>query len=191
MYPLQHESDKSFMGDHTLVQPVTAQEIRMLKTAIDHHIDERFDTLMSALALSSPSEQITTHHKRLPDSMYPPLTRPSDSIHPTVTSPRPSTLPLSTRLTAANNMNEPLMRDSPNAPNTHTSFPAPIPGVRIPDIKPGPSAWKVAIDQWENSNEHMDIALRDWPAEWYTGHMRNVTGTKRSNRKLIYEEFVR
>ena len=47
--PVQNEPDQSFMGDHTLLQPVTVQEFRMLGT-----------TIMSALKIPTACSQLVT-----------------------------------------------------------------------------------------------------------------------------------
>ncbi|KAF9064776.1 hypothetical protein BDP27DRAFT_1425442 [Rhodocollybia butyracea] len=71
---------------------------------------------------------------------------------------------------------------------------APIPGVVVPDIpKHGEDLFLAAVKQWEegDSSHGLVTPLKDWPVEWYTGTMRLVTGTKRSNRKLVAEEYER
>lgn len=66
-----------------------------------------------------------------------------------------------------------------------------IPGVVIPNLAGGPGAWKKAIDQWEKGGKGMSVPLKDWPVEWYTGYMRKVTGAKRAQRQIIYDEYIR
>ncbi|KAJ7873996.1 hypothetical protein B0H14DRAFT_3556286 [Mycena olivaceomarginata] len=67
-----------------------------------------------------------------------------------------------------------------------------IPGVFIPDLKKGDEAWLDAVHQWEDGDPANGLqALRDWPHEWYTEGMRQVTGAKRSQRKMIFEEYER
>lgn len=67
----------------------------------------------------------------------------------------------------------------------------PLPGVVIPNIVKGPDAWKDVIFQWETGGKGLTIPLKDWPSEWYTGDMRKITGAKRAQRQIIYEEYVR
>ncbi|KAF9060331.1 hypothetical protein BDP27DRAFT_1385591 [Rhodocollybia butyracea] len=59
---------------------------------------------------------------------------------------------------------------------------APIPGVIVPDIP-----------KHEEGDPLQGLVkpLKDWPVEWYTGTMRLVTGTKRSNCKLVADEYER
>jgi hypothetical protein len=67
-----------------------------------------------------------------------------------------------------------------------------IPGVFIPDLKKGNEAWLDAVHQWEDGDPANGLqALRDWPRKWYTEGTRQVTGAKRSQRKMIFEEYER
>lgn len=67
----------------------------------------------------------------------------------------------------------------------------PLPGVVIPNIVKGPDAWKKAIHQWEDGGIGLTVPLKDWPSEWYTGDMRKITGAKRAQRQIIYDEYIR
>lgn len=67
----------------------------------------------------------------------------------------------------------------------------PIPNVSIPQLGRAPGAWRRAIKQWEDKDPATNIALKDWPAEWYSGDMRTITGSKRSQRQIVFDEFVR
>ncbi|KAF9058958.1 hypothetical protein BDP27DRAFT_1432012 [Rhodocollybia butyracea] len=67
-------------------------------------------------------------------------------------------------------------------------------GVIIPDIpKHGEDLFLAVVKQWEEGDPSHGLVtpLKDWPVEWYTGTMRLVTGTKRSNRKLVADEYER
>ncbi|KAF9060117.1 hypothetical protein BDP27DRAFT_1452880 [Rhodocollybia butyracea] len=71
---------------------------------------------------------------------------------------------------------------------------APIPGVMVPDIpKHGKDLFMAIVKQWEEGDPSQGLMtpLKDWPVEWYTGLMRLVTGTKRSNRNLVADEYER
>ena len=61
----------------------------------------------------------------------------------------------------------------------------------IPNLPRGVKAWKEAIRQWNEVDERTGYALKDWPVEWYTGDMREVTAAKRGGRGLINAEFER
>ena len=70
--------------------------------------------------------------------------------------------------------------------------PAPIPGVRIPDLKQGKHVWQDAVRQWEEGDQNQGVlALRDWPEAWYTGEMRLLFASKRRMRQVIAEEYDR
>ncbi|KAJ7489493.1 hypothetical protein FB451DRAFT_1167161 [Mycena latifolia] len=86
-------------------------------------------------------------------------------------------------------------QDEPSLPQTSIPIServAIIPGVVIPDLKKGDSAWLEGIRQWEHGDPANDLKpLRDWPHAWYTEGMRKITGTKRSQHKLIFNEYER
>ena len=63
--------------------------------------------------------------------------------------------------------------------------------VNIPDLPRSKGTWEQAIAQWFEIDPKMGIALKDWPEEWYTGPMRSKTGSKRSHRALVAEEYMR
>ncbi|KAK2462547.1 hypothetical protein APHAL10511_005517 [Amanita phalloides] len=52
----------------------------------------------------------------------------------------------------------------------------------IPEIRRGPEAWKVAVQQWDNF-------LKDWPPAKYTGRANAVLGAKRNMRRTVALEF--
>ena len=67
----------------------------------------------------------------------------------------------------------------------------PISGVLVPDLGHSPGAWKRAIKQWEEYDTTTKCALKDWPKDWYTGVMRTVTGSKRSQQQIVFKEYER
>lgn len=81
--------------------------------------------------------------------------------------------------------------DNPSrAPPLSNSMP--IRGVSIPDLGHGIDAWRRAIKQWEEPDAGTGLAaLKDWPAEWYTGVMRPHMASKRTIRKTIAAEYIR
>ena len=70
-----------------------------------------------------------------------------------------------------------------SAPTSEPAAPS-IARARIPNIPRGKDNWRKAVEQW-------DELLRAWPAENYKGAMRTKTGTKRSSRQIIAEEYDR
>ncbi|KAJ7934594.1 hypothetical protein B0H13DRAFT_2227265 [Mycena leptocephala] len=158
--PVPVEADQSFMGDHLLVRPVATEEFRSSK----------------------------------PTRLYAGRSVPSGSGHSQLlasfTGDR--TGRVSAQLSLPNRVpTPPLRKESPVLGSIPISDRvAIIPGVGIPNLKKGETAWLDAIQQWEHGDAAKGLmALRDWPAEWYTGGMRRVTGSKRSQRKLISDEF--
>jgi hypothetical protein len=165
--PIRSEADQSFMGDHVLVKPVTTDEFRTFTATLLEAIHSVPTTL------THPQARIPQHHIQatLPANIHFEITgRPLG--HQTTTHP-------DTRLS---NTPEPV----PVLPKL-----LPLPGVSIPDLGHAPDAWRKAIRQWEEPDPSTGYALKDWPVEWYTGVMRLKTGAKRSNRKLIAEEYQR
>lgn len=65
----------------------------------------------------------------------------------------------------------------------------PIAGVSIPSLGRAPGAWRRAVKQWMEVDPQTGLALKDWPAKWYTGLMRTTTGSLRSQRQVIFEEY--
>jgi len=65
----------------------------------------------------------------------------------------------------------------------------PIAGVSIPSLGHAPGAWRQAIKQWTEVDPQTGLALKDWPAKWYTGLMRTTTGSLRSQQQVIFEEY--
>ena len=68
---------------------------------------------------------------------------------------------------------------------------APHVNVSIPDLGRSRRAWRRAIKQWEEVDPITKLALKDWPEEWYTGEMCEVTGSKRGQRERVFKEFAR
>jgi hypothetical protein len=82
--------------------------------------------------------------------------------------------------------------DSPNnSPRAVSPSSLPIAGVSIPSLGHAPGAWRRAVKQWMEVDPQTGLALRDWPAKWYTGLMRTTTGSLRGQRQVIFEEYER
>lgn len=164
--PIQDEPDKSFMGDHKVLQPATNEDLHVFSSTL-------FDTLKSMLGnqvIHGGAPPITTQHPS-PAALVG-VAEPAAALgHPvTVAPPTPFASVSSTSQPSAR-------KQKPSQQRL-----APIPGAVIPDIPQGPNAWKVAVRQW-------DEFLRDWEPYKYTGPMRLVNGTKRSVRETIAVEY--
>ena len=165
--PVQNEPNQSFMGDHTLLQPVTVHEFRMFGT-----------TIMSALKTPSEStERSQLELNTLPGLLNPPATTPmptssTELPEQTSTSPSPAPSPAMTEPTAV------LLANT-----------IPLTGVCIPDLPRSRGGWHIALCQWYNIDPKTGYALKDWPEAWFKDSMRAKTAAKRSQRALITHEY--
>jgi hypothetical protein len=179
--PVPHEADKSFMGEHLLVKPVATEEFRTVTSQII--------TDLRKISLNPPP---CTCHSHTHSSDLPAM------------GPRPGSQPRAAVQVSGSAVTVPAAQISPpEQPSSREDSPAVqsarlsqrvviIPGVFIPDLKKGDEAWLDAVHQWEDGDPANGLqALRDWPREWYTEGMRQVTGAKRSQRKMIFEEYER
>ncbi|TCD65482.1 hypothetical protein EIP91_002566 [Steccherinum ochraceum] len=55
----------------------------------------------------------------------------------------------------------------------------------------GVEVFRTAMKQWYEVDERTNLALKDWPKEWYTGEMRKVTGSLYGQRRMVAEEYER
>ena len=196
--PIPTEADKSFMGDHILVQPVTTNEFQMFSTAI-------FSMLQSANSFV-PHPTTLTRGPPINSFMAPEML-PASAATANVTDPwfhAQQTAPCPTELVHNVNTN-PVDSLSVSADLTHLTPDSdtnmdrtfreatnlPRMDINIPDLPRSKGTWEQAIAQWFEIDPTTGIALKDWPEEWYTGPMRRKTGSKRSHRALIAGEYQR
>jgi hypothetical protein len=182
LYPICFEPEKSFMSDHIGMKTVTAEEFREMKRSVDRKFDELVGALNSGLSFgisARPSFPLNSGNINLGPIRNAGQLR---EIRKTVSSPYLS-----------KPANEDSVNDSDVAPKLRKSRSVPIVGVSIPDFGRERGAWRKAIMQWEQGTPDMPhgLALKDWPEAWYTKGMASVTGTKRSQRKLIVDEYNR
>ncbi|KAK7050285.1 hypothetical protein R3P38DRAFT_3606265, partial [Favolaschia claudopus] len=175
--PVQNEVDKSFMGEHLLVKPVTTQEFRATTSEIM--------AKLNAISLDSSNSQ-NSHRDRHGSTTL------STRSYPTASPPlSPPTQSNPARNASVENISNPNTPSRNSRPLISEQVEV-IPGVAIPDLKKGDKAWLEAVRQWEHGDESQNLkALRDWPREWYSDGMRKITGSKRSQRKLIFDEYER
>jgi hypothetical protein len=181
LYPICTEPEKSFMGDHITKQAVTAEEFREMKCSVDRKLDDLVGALHSGLSMGViPCPAIQPggiNHGPIRNA-------PGRDIRRIASTPYLSAPP------------KPIEDDSTNncdAPLRYSSRPIPIACVHIPDVGHGRGGWRKAVEQWEQGSPDMPrgLALKDWPKEWYTKGMASAMGVKRSQRKLIADEYVR
>ncbi|KAF5382515.1 hypothetical protein D9615_003084 [Tricholomella constricta] len=205
LHPVPKGFGESFMGADVEASPVTAGEVRELKRSVD----EKFDTIDENLGrkMDEMVGRITTSfteaHLAGPRILQPRhRERGSLSVRTARLSAAPYNLMSrsSSISTSASNESEggglvsdssgSLSHSKQNKKNERRA--APIQGVAIPNLKSGPDAWKQAVKQWEEGDEVAGlVALKDWPAEWYTRGMRTFTGSKRRDRELIVIAYNR
>jgi hypothetical protein len=176
--PVQNEPDQSFMGDHTLLQPVTVHEFRMLST-----------TIMSVLKTPTACSQIVTvDTPGLPQAG---LQVPNQiiSTHTTTTKQPKQTLQTSTSPIPAPGATYCPARTEQTAVSLANTIP--LAGVCIPDLPRSRGGWHIALRQWYDIDPKTGYALKDWPDTWFKELMRAKTAAKRSQRALIAHEYER
>jgi hypothetical protein len=180
------EADKSFMGDHILVQPVTTNEFRMFSSAI-------FSMLQTASLNSSVSHPTTVTPPLINSFVTPGMPALPAINDPWLQNPnfhwQQSARAEPIVLSAARADPTPVT-DSTTVTVTEAAN-LPIMDVNIPDLPRSKGTWERAIAQWFEIDPKTGIALKDWPERWYTGPMRSKTGSKRSHRALVAEEYTR
>jgi hypothetical protein len=188
--PMPTEADKSFMGDHILVQPVTTNEFRMFSTAIFSMLEKANSSIPhSTMPVVTPINSFVTPRTR----MLTPLTTTNDpwfhdhnlnslQAAPTAAPSSPLIRTDPADMTLDRDMDSTTLSEATNLP---------MMDVNIPDLPRCKGTWERAIAQWFECDPTTGIALKDWPEEWYTGPMRSKTGSKRSHRALVAEEYTR
>jgi hypothetical protein len=175
--PVQNEPDQSFMGDHTLLQPVTVNEFRMFGT-----------TIMSALKIPSTGTACTQLVNTLPGFPNP---SPIPSIPTPATAEQHEQIPPSDSPNLASGAKYCPARTGKVTEQTAVSLANTIPlaGVYIPDLPRSRGGWRIALRQWHDIDPKTGHALKDWPDTWYKDSMRAKTAAKRSQRALIAHEY--
>ncbi|KAF8060132.1 hypothetical protein FPV67DRAFT_1423798 [Lyophyllum atratum] len=196
----------SFLGERTEAAPVTAAEVRELKRSVDEKIDsldQNIEKKMDVMVTQITSALTATHFPISHAALSPPSSFPERRQH-VVRTARTVSAPYLPRFAStisrsssesASNVDSITDDPEPSEQSKQSPRPAPIPGVFIPNLKPGADAWREAIKQWDEGDVTIGFkALKDWPVEWYTGSMRTFTGTKRRDRQLVvlaYEKVNR
>jgi hypothetical protein len=161
------------MGDHTLLQPVTVHEFRMLGT-----------TIMSALKTpeaTACSQLVAVNTPGLPQAGL-----PNQIIStPTTTTEQPKQSPIPAPSPGA--INCPATRTEQTAVSLANTIP--LAGVCIPDLPRSRGGWHIALRQWYDVDPKTGYALKDWPDSWFKESMRSKTTAKRSQRALIAHEY--
>ncbi|KAF8815376.1 hypothetical protein BYT27DRAFT_7225429 [Phlegmacium glaucopus] len=170
------DPEKILMGDDLALEPVTREEFYRLKHSIGH-IDEKLDDIMSTIASvtaeSSNTVSLLSIHQ-LP-SMHISYHQSPQTNHVQIPS-LPALIPSSI------NLHQSILPNSGATSGVPSTLP--ISGVSIPDLGHSPS-------QWQEVDPVTKCVLKYWPKHWYTGVMRTVTGSKRSQWQIVFEEYER
>jgi hypothetical protein len=199
LHPIPLDPEKTFMGDHLALKPVTNHEFHQFKHSLGR-LDEKLDAIMSTVALATgpPTTGNTSSHAG-PDRRQTLINQSRTRIKH---SPYGQPASISESALVSIPIADPVedsgctLPDPINGPATTTAtvqrtLNFPISGVLVPDLGHSSGAWKRAIKQWEEYDPTTKCALKDWPKDWYTGVMRTVTGSKRSQRQIVFEEYER
>ena len=170
------------MGDDSAMKPATSEEIRQLAASVHRTVDTLSTTVHSALsqrenARIHPGPQLTLGGQM--ESLNAPGFQVGERNSPV----SESTARCSSESASFESGNSRSRSVSPSS--------LPIAGVSIPSLGRAPGAWRRAVKQWTEVDPQTGLALRDWPAKWYTGLMRTTTGSLHGQRKMIFEEYER
>ncbi|KAF9064210.1 hypothetical protein BDP27DRAFT_1384789 [Rhodocollybia butyracea] len=160
--PSRLEPAKSFMSDHSLDQPVTVNDFCRFADAMMGANQQVIDMLCAAPELSF----VHMRHMSLAGTEA-----QGNALQPS-----------------------PVLMQKHRRQKSIKERNAPIPSIIISDIpKHGEDLFLAIVKQWEEGDPSHGLVtpLKDWPVEWYTGTMRLVTGTKRSNRKFVADKYER
>lgn len=203
--PNRLEAEKSFMGNHKVLGPVTAEEFHLTLTTLEREVTRLGELVtkvdprqavpfnhnfvpshsrerISTSSIPTPNQRVVPSHccQRITSHSHSPAS--SFANQPAI--PRPPFFPL----------------QSPNEARIGTSYDASVtplprlqPALIIPDIKRGPEAWWQMVKQWNEGEPEngLHIPLRDWPELWFTGSNKLLFSSKRNQRKVIAQEFIR
>ncbi|KAF5386085.1 hypothetical protein D9615_002449 [Tricholomella constricta] len=219
--PTQSEANVSFAGNQMLQEATTASEMREFKAVMDRslgittgevkanmqEIKCTLEDFMSRISFTAgwagTHQRHSTHpydagHTFPPDTIYaslPHRSRPSVRLaRIKETAPYPTQSPSVTSIGSQESNDVSFSANKGKAPTCRKKKTMPPIGEAIiPDIGGGEGAWKRAALQWTDGDPFrgLHIPLKDWPTSWYTGEMKLFTASKRHQRELIGEEWIR
>jgi hypothetical protein len=185
LHPIPIDPTNFFMGDDSSTKPATSEEVHQLAASVHRTVDTLFTTVHSAL--SQTVNASIPPPKNLNHLSQSTLGGQMESINvPGFGNARNSQIgPEST----ASCSSESVSSFEPQNSRSVSPSSLPMAGVSIPSLGRAPGAWRRAAKQWTEVDPQTGLALRDWPAKWYTGLMRTTTGSLRSQRQVIFEEY--
>jgi hypothetical protein len=179
LHPVPIDPTNFFMGDDSAMKPATSEEVRQLAASVNRTAATLSTTVHSVLSQATNARNHPPSHigfSQNYEAWNSQNTTISHQVNPTGSATRCHSVSSFDSQSGGSSM----LRSSP-----------PIAGVSIPSLGHAPGAWRRAIKQWTEVDPQTGLALKDWPAKWYTGLMRTTTGSLRSQRQVIFEEYER
>ena len=197
LHPIPIDPTNFFMGDHTAMAPATTEEVRQLSASISRNIQALATTVESAFSKTTNRQDV--------------LQLMSGEVQGTNTAglgyenSRPFQVGLPQR-NEEQDLQTNTISHQPNMTNSESTSQhsrlgshrrsvsrsaPPIADVSIPALGRTPGAWRRALKQWTEVDPHTGLALKDWPAKWYRGLMKDKTASLRSQRQVVFEEYER
>jgi hypothetical protein len=193
LHPIPINPTNFFMGDHTAMAPATTEEVRQLSASISRNIQALATTVESALSKKTNRQDIL-------QSM------PVIQVGEVQTMGGPGLNQLASQVglgqsneqwdcdsqtTAVSQQPDMTSSTSQHSSHRRSATPPPIADVSIPSLGRAPGAWRRALKQWVEVDPQTGFALKDWPAKWYRGLMKDKTASSRSQRQVVFEEYER
>jgi hypothetical protein len=181
LHPIPIDPANFFMGDDSAMKPATSEEVRQLAASVNRTAATLSSTVHSVLSQAT----IARNHP-------PPASHIGSSQNYEAWNSQNTAISHQVDLTgsAARGCSVSSF-DSQSGGSSMLQSSPPIAGVSIPSLGHAPGAWRRAMKQWTEVDPQTGLALKDWPAKWYTGLMRTTTGSLRSQRQVIFEEYER
>ena len=180
LHPIPIDPTNFFMGNDSAMKLATSEEVRQLAASVHRTVDTLSTTVHSAL---SQTLNVRNHPSPSPQST---LGGQMESIN--VPGFGAWNSQIGSESTASCSSGSVSSFESGNSRSMSLSS-LPIAGVSIPSLGHAPGAWHRAVKQWMEVDPQTGLALRDWPAKWYTGLMRTTTGSLCGQRQVIFEEY--
>ena len=183
LHPIPIDPTNFFMGDDSAMKPATSEEVRQLAASVHRTVDSLSISVHSAL---SQTANVTWRNHSSPVQST--LKGQMENINVPGYGEIQNSQILQSESTASRDSESVSSFESQNSRSVSPSS-LPIAGVSIPSLGHASGAWRRAVKQWTEIDPQSGLALRDWPAKWYTGPMRTTTGSLRSQRQVIFEEY--
>jgi hypothetical protein len=181
LHPIPIDPTNFFMGDDSAMKPATSEEVRQLAASVHRTVDTLSTTVHSALLQTANARSHLTPQSTLGGQIESGIINVpgiGEAQNPQIGSE-----------STASCTSESVSSFESQQSRSVSSSSLPIAGVSIPSLGHAPGAWRRAIKQWTDVDPQTGLALRDWPAKWYTGLMRTTTGSSRGQRQVIFDSL--